>query len=149
MDAPARSYSKPVLSEALGVFLQHLASSIVPEAVELTYAQRKRLRLIVRFMLCRRSGMERVQVRVFLFLIGWLPALVFLRPFERIPEGVQDWILRRLEAARIRLVRAGFWGLKTLIFMGYFGQHDIVRAIGYTPSLHDGNVYLESAKSSA
>lgn len=142
MTPSSTSPDTPVFSARQAAFLQHLATRIIPEASGMSARQAKRLRLIVRGMLRRRSGMERFQVRVFLFAIRWLPAVVYFRPFERIPEHAQDGILGWLEAAPLKLIRAGFWGLKTLIFMGYYGQPAIQEDIGYTPSLHDGNEFL-------
>lgn len=133
---------KKVFSRRQAAFLQHLATRIVPEARNLSPAQRKRLRMTIRLMLLQRSGMERFQIRLFLFAMRWLPALLYLRPFERIPAQAQDRFLAFLESAPLKVVRAGFWGLKTLIFMGYYGQGQIARDIHYTPSLEHGNEYL-------
>jgi hypothetical protein len=36
-----------------------------------------------------------------------------------------------LETARLVLVRRGFWGLRTLILMGYYGRPAAAAAIGY------------------
>ena len=55
---------------------------------------------------------------------------------------MQNWLLRTIEAAPLKLVRAGFWGLKTLIFLGYYGQRQTAAAIHYTPSLRNGNDFL-------
>ena len=98
--------------------------------------------MIIRLMLLRRSGMERFQVRLFLFVLRWLPAPVFFRPFERIPNSAQTWILLRFENAPIKLFRAGFWGLKTLIYMGYYGQLEIATKVKYEPDLRHGNELL-------
>jgi hypothetical protein len=50
-----------------------------------------------------------------------------------------------LESSPVRLLRVGVWGLKTLIFMGYYGQPVIAARTGYTPSL-DGNEVLRARK---
>ena len=133
---------RPVFSDRQAAFVLHLATRLVPEAASLDPRRRRRIRLIMRRMLRRRSGGERFQVRLFLWVIRWLPAPVFFRPFERVPTGVQNWLLRRLESAPLKLVRAGFWGFKTLIFLGYYGQKQTAAAIHYTPSLHNGNDFL-------
>ena len=133
---------RPVFSDRQAAFVLHLATRLVPEAASLDPRRRRRIRLIMRRMLRRRSGAERFQVRLFLWIIRWLPAPVFFRPFERTPTGVQNWLLRRLESAPLKLVRSGFWGFKTLIFLGYYGQKPTATAIHYTPSLHNGNDFL-------
>lgn len=134
-----------VFSESQARFLVRLGARMAPGIAELDWRGRKRFRLIIRGMLLRRSGMERFQVRLLLRVIRWLPAIVFFRPFERIPVGAQDWILRRLENAPIKLLRAGFWGLKTLVYMGYYGQPEIAKTVHYTPDLQHGNDHLGAA----
>jgi hypothetical protein len=47
--------------------------------------------------------------------------------------------LRYLEGGPVRLMRVGIWGVKTLIFMGYYGQDATERRIQYLPSKTDGN----------
>jgi len=134
-----------VLGDSQARFLVHLGTRMAPGIAGLDRRGVKRFRLVIRRMLLRRSAAERFQVRLLLFVIRWLPAPVFLRPFERIPRGAQDWILRRFETAPFRLLRAGFWGLKTLVFMGHYGQPNVAREIHYTPDLRRGNDYLETA----
>ena len=125
---------KPVFNERQAAFLVHLATCLVPEVADFDARGRKRMRLIIRGALRRRSAVERLQVKLFLAFIQWAPALVYFRPFERIPAASQTAFLRWLEGAPVRLVRVGFWGLKTVILMGIYGQQSITRAIGYEPS---------------
>jgi len=131
-----------VFSDSQARFLLHLGRCVAPGVAELDTRGAKRFRMIIRLMLLRRSGMERFQVRLFLRVIRWLPALVFFRPFEKIPVSAQTWILLRFENAPIKLLRAGFWGLKTLMFMGYYGQLEIAKKVKYEPDLHHGNDLL-------
>lgn len=131
-----------VFSERQARFLLHLGETVAPGVAALDRRGQKRFRMIIRLMLLRRSNMERLQVRLFLLVLRWLPAPVFFRPFERIPASAQTWILLRFENAPIKLFRAGFWGLKTLIFMGYYGQLAIAKKVRYEPDLRRGNELL-------
>ena len=126
--------TKPVFNERQAAFLVHLATCLVPEVADFDARGRKRMRLIIRAALNKRSPFERLQVKLFLGVIQWAPALIYFRPFERIPPSAQTAILHWLEGAPIKLVRVGFWGLKTVILMGIYGQEPIARAIGYEPS---------------
>ena len=132
-----------VFSERQARFLLQLGQCVAPGVADLDTRGKKRFRMIIRLMLLRRSGMERFQVRLFLLVLRWLPAPVFFRPFERIPSSAQTWILLRFENAPIKLFRAGFWGLKTLIFMGYYGQLEIAAKVHYEPDLRHGNELLQ------
>jgi hypothetical protein len=45
----------------------------------------------------------------------------------RFLEAVQD--------SRLTLVRRGFWGLRTLVLMGYYGRAQAAAEIGYQPRM--------------
>lgn len=67
----------------------------------------------------------RVQLELFFFAIRWLPALLWLCPFERLPSAHQDYLLRALQEAPVALLRKGFWGVRTLVYMGLYGRSAI------------------------
>lgn len=133
-----------VFSRSQAKFLTHLGTVVAPGLAELDSRGQWRFRTLINTMLLRRSESERRQIRLFLFVIRWLPAIVFFRPFERIPIGAQGWILRFLENAPLKLLRSGFWGLKTLLYLGYYGQPDVAEARHYVPDLKRGNELLQS-----
>ena len=69
-------------------------------------------------------------------LIGYLEHLApvagaNLRRFTNLPPGEQDSVLEGLEASRINLLRAGFQGLRAIVFMSYYRTPVAWRAIGY------------------
>lgn len=64
----------------------------------------------------------RLQLELFFFVIRWLPALLWLRPFDRLPPAHQDYLLRALQEAPVALVRKGFWGVRTMVYMGVYGR---------------------------
>ena len=45
-------------------------------------------------------------------------------------SGAED----RVERSRVLLLRRGFWGLRTLVMLGYYGRPEAARAIGYRAS---------------
>ncbi|MBD3857823.1 MAG: hypothetical protein IFK92_15125 [Acidobacteria bacterium] len=47
------------------------------------------------------------------------------------------------EALQDRILRKGFWGLKAMIFMGYYGQPETNEIVGYAPEL-DGRARLHA-----
>jgi hypothetical protein len=65
-----------------------------------------------------------------------------LHRFERLPGERQDRWLGFLENAPLTLLRVGIWGLKTLVFLGYYTQDGVQQRIVYVPSKEEGNVRL-------
>ena len=61
----------------------------------------------------------------------------------RLDGARQDAVLRFFQDAPIQLVRSGFWGVRTLIFIGCYGRPDAGADIGYSPSA-DGNAVLHA-----
>jgi hypothetical protein len=57
----------------------------------------------------------------------------------------QARVIRFFESVPIRLLRIGTWGVKTLVFMGYYGQPEIARRAGYVPAF-DGNGAIGEGK---
>ena len=111
-----------------------VAQRVVPETAELSRQRRERLLAIVDEALMERSPAMRRQLAVFLRLIRWLPVLRWGRPFERLAPQRQERVLRWLQDCPVPRLRQGFWGLKSLCFMGYYGQVESWSEIGYRPA---------------
>jgi hypothetical protein len=60
-------------------------------------------------------------------------------PFEKLPEDRQDAVLRWFQDNPLRLLRSGIWGLKTMVYLGYYGQPETNRDVGYQPALGGGD----------
>jgi hypothetical protein len=52
-------------------------------------------------------------------------------------------VLRWFEDCPVGLLRKGFWGLKAMVFMGYYGQPETNELVGYAPEL-DGKARLHA-----
>ena len=131
----------PVLSPDQREFLSVLAGRIVPEWRKLDAAGLERSFALIEEALASRPASMRRQFRLFLRAVRWLPAFRFGRPFERLEPAAQDAVLGWLQDAPVALIRKGFWGLKTLVFLGYYGRHEAGEAVGYRP-LKAGNTLL-------
>ncbi len=68
---------------------------------------------------------------VFLRLLGALSLVRFGRPLGRLDGARARRLLHGLERARVLLLRRGVWAVRTLAFMGYYGQPDVQREVGY------------------
>lgn len=76
------------------------------------------------------------RLRLFLRALQWLPLPRHRRRFTSLDPRRRAEFLARLQESGIDAIRVGFWGLRTLALMGYYGRPDAARAIGYTPHPH-------------
>ena len=126
------------LSREKAEFLQVVATRVVPETAALDAAGLGRFFRIVDAALLDRPAPVRRQFAVFLGLLRWLPFARFGSPLEKLDSDRQDAVLRWFQDCPVGLLRTGFWGLKAMIFMGYYGQPETNRVIGYAPELGGG-----------
>jgi hypothetical protein len=124
-------------------FLLAVAGVIIPSVGSLDEKGRRRFAAIVNVAMSDKPPKVVGQFKFFLFMLRWMTLPFFLRPFDRLGITSQTRVMRFLEYFPIGLVRTGIWGLKALVFMGYYGQPAISKAIGYTPSM-DGNEVLRA-----
>ena len=131
----------PPLSERKWAFLMCVAGSVVPAAADLDAGARSRFLAIVRNALADRPRSIQRQFGLFLGILRWAPFLRFGAPFDRLSPANRDAVLRWLLDAPLAKLRSGFWGLRVLAFMGYYGQAEVWPSLRYTPSFN-GNEML-------
>src|SRR3989442_749402 len=108
-----------------------VATCVVPEASRLDAAQWDEMAAIVgRAMAARPRAIQR-QLALFLILLEWLPLLRYARPLSRLDPARRTKFLDRLQRAPMLLLRRGFWGVRTLVLMGYYGRPAAAAEIGY------------------
>ncbi len=122
------------LSREKAEFLRVLASRIVPETGSLDGAGVSRFFGIIDEALADREPAVRRQFSVFLGLLRWAPLARFGGPFDRLSAERQDAVLLWFENCPIDLLRKGTWGLKTMVFMGYYAQPETNTLVGYRPA---------------
>jgi len=131
------------LSDTQRAFLLTLAARMVPRSGSFTPAGREAFqRLIAGTLATRPPAMQR-QFGFFLGVLRWAPVLRYLRPFDRLDARRQDAVLRRFQDCPLALIRSGFWGVRTLVYLGCYGQPEVGASLGYTPSI-DGNAVLHA-----
>ena len=139
MDSPER---QPVLGSGQQRFLLCLAARIVPESAGAPPQVTDPLLAAVDEELRPRPRLQQLEFKLLLFAIRWMTVPFTLHRFERLPGERQDRWLGFLENAPLTLLRVGIWGLKTLVFLGYYSQDGVLRRIVYVPSKEEGNVLL-------
>jgi hypothetical protein len=133
----------PPLSKSQRAFLLTVAARLVPWSDELQPAGRDTLLNLVGATLATRPAAMQRQFALFLGVLRWAPVVRYLRPFERLDGTRQDAVLRWFQDCPLALIRSGFWGVRTLVFLGCYGQPGVGASIAYTPSA-DGNAILHA-----
>ncbi len=110
-----------------------VAETVVPETSSLGPDAWNELERTVEQMLASRPVATQRQLVTFLRVIEFLPMLRHLRRFTRLAPVERVTVLTRLQDSPHLLLRRGFWGLRTLIFMGYYTRADVQVALGYRP----------------
>lgn len=131
----AESGHKPaslVLAPVRPVF-RAVTVTVVPEAQQLDGASWDELEHAVEHALRDRPPVLLRQLRFFLRAIQWLPLFRYGQTFTSLSSAQRLRILSYLQDFRVERVRCGFWGLRTVVFLGYYGTAGGVRATGYCP----------------
>ena len=132
------------LSDKQAAFFEVVAETITPEVATLDADGRARMAAIVDTALEDRDATTRRQLGTFLGVIRLAPVARFGRPFDRLDQTRRNAVLRWFEDCPISLLKKGFWGLKVLVFMGYYGQEESWSEIGYAPEF-DGRAGVNRA----
>jgi hypothetical protein len=108
-----------------------LAATIVPEAGALDDSGWSELEAIVEEGLAKRPMAIRTQLRILVRAMNLLPILRFGKTFCTLDPAKRTAFLLAVQDAPLLLLRRGFWGLRTLVFMGFYCREEARAAIGY------------------
>ena len=111
--------------------LRAVARTVVPEATALEEEGWRDFEAILGEALRDRPAELLRQLRLLLGVVHWLPVLRWGRPFPELQVDARRRFLAALQEAPIQRVRQGFWGLRTLCYMGYYGREAVHAEIGY------------------
>ncbi|MBI2069187.1 MAG: hypothetical protein HYT79_01175 [Elusimicrobia bacterium] len=131
-----------VFSDGQKGVLWVLAQTIAPDVALLTQTQKTDFFLTIENALSKRPQTMQRQFLLFLKAIDVLSVLRYGKSLSRLDATGRSRLCRWLQEGPIGLLRNGFWGLKTLIFMGYYGRTEINEPVGYRPS-KQGNTLLK------
>lgn len=109
-----------------------MAATIVPELRTADEDIWRRTEAIITEGLSGRSNAIARQLVFFMRLVNVLAVFRFLRPFTALDDVRRLRFLSALENAPVLVIRRGVWGLRTLVFMGYYGQDDVQARMGYS-----------------
>ncbi len=116
---------------ALRRHLRPLACGFLPEAAGFRDADWQAMEAILGQALAARPAAMRRQLGLFVRIIGLVSLARHGVPLARLDADRCRRLLEGLAGSPLLLVRRGTWGLRTLVFMGYYTRPEAAAAIGY------------------
>jgi hypothetical protein len=105
--------------------------TVVPTAASLDENGWADLERIVEDTLASRPARMRRQLQLLIRTIQLMPIARYGRPFTALDAARRTRVLRALESSPLLLLRRGLWGLRTLVFAGYYARPAAAAEIGY------------------
>jgi hypothetical protein len=121
---------RSALAPVRGTF-RAVAETIVPEARVLPGGEWHCVEGIVEGALAARPARLRQQLLLLVRVIELVPMLRYGRGFTALDPDERTSVLSAFQAAPLLLLRRGFWGLRTLVLMGYYARPAAAAEIGY------------------
>lgn len=123
-------------------FWRAFAFALIPRAAELDGAGLAFMYAIIDRSIEERPVSLRLSLLIFIYLVSFCSIFLGGR-FSTLPVHRRRRLLRFFEDSRWPLLRSGFWGLRALVFMGYYGQPAVAKRLRWAP-LADGNSLLHA-----
>lgn len=108
-----------------------IAETIVPEAARLDDAAWRGAVAIMDHALAQRPRAMQRQLGVFVRALDVLSFLRHGRTLAHLSAPKRTKFLESVQDSRALLVRRGFWGLRTIILMGFYARPEAMSLIGY------------------
>ncbi|MFL6465419.1 MAG: hypothetical protein ACJ73N_13530 [Bryobacteraceae bacterium] len=97
-----------------------VVSTVVPVASRLNEREWRVVEELIGTAIENRPRALARQLRMFLHLLKWVPVLRYGKPFTALSPSDRKRVLEYLESHQFQLLRAAFWGLRTLAMLGYY-----------------------------
>lgn len=75
------------------------------------------------------------QLRLFVRILWWLPLFRSLRTLGGLSPAQRLRFLEWLQDCPVTKLRLGLWGLRTLLFLGWYGDPVVQERLGYRPNV--------------
>lgn len=113
-----------------------VAESIVPEIRQLGAMEWQEVAGIVEHAVGQRPTVMRQQLSLFLRALNVLSLLKHGRTVAHLIPSMRAEFLHGIENSSVLAIRRGFWGVRTLILMGYYARASAMPLIGYRAHVH-------------
>jgi hypothetical protein len=108
-----------------------IAEAVVPESSALDEAGWSAFNAIIDHALSQRPARMRKQLGVFLRLLDVVSLARHGRPMRGLSVAKRTAFLETIQDSKLLLFRRGFWGVRTLILMGYYARPEARTLVGY------------------
>ena len=108
-----------------------LATVFIPEIAAADDAAWSRLEQIVAGALAARPPALARQVLLFIRVLDGLSLVRHGRTLAALDPASRTRLVESIATSRVMLFRRGVWGLRTLVQMGWYGQPEVQRSLGY------------------
>jgi hypothetical protein len=122
--------SERVLEPVRSIF-QAVATVMVPELRSAGPTTWTELEAEVERALAARPALVARQLTSFLRLVDWWGVPRYGRRLTKLDDTKRLALLESLERHPLLLIRRGVWGVRTLVFLGYYTRDDVAAFIGY------------------
>ena len=112
-----------------------IAATVVPEAASLDDDAWEEVERLVESTLAPRPAAIRRQLQLLIRAIDLIPLVRYGRRFRALDPARRTRVLASLQGSPLLLLRRGFWGLRTLAFLGYYARPEARAEIGYRAAL--------------
>ena len=109
-----------------------IAEAVVPDTQHMTPTEWQDFGAVIERALMRRPARMRRQLTIFLRLLNFLSFVRYRRSLQNASIQQRTALLTSIENSPLLLFRRGFWGIRTLVFMGYYARPQCGHALGYT-----------------
>ena len=115
--------------------LRPIAETMVPPIADLDDAAFLKVLALIDVRLAGEPPALGRQLRLFVKVLTFLPIFFALRTFGGLAPKRRLAFLEALQDCPIQKLRVGVWGLRTLIYLGYYTDPNVQAALGYRPRL--------------
>lgn len=104
---------------------------VVPDARAMSAAEWREFGDVIEGALAKRPPAMRRQLGLFMKILNVLSFIRHRRSISRLSVEQRTQFLASIENSRLLLFRRGFWGIRTLAFMGYYARPGCAGSLGY------------------
>ena len=108
-----------------------IAEVVVPEARDMSAEEWGEFTAIIETALAKRPAAMRRQLGMFLRMLDIMSLARTGHTLAGLDVQRRTSFLQSVENSRLLLFRRGFWGVRTLVFMGYYARTTCAGMLGY------------------
>ena len=115
--------------------IQPILATFIPATAQMSLAELAPVLARVDERLASEPVALQRQLRLFVRILWWLPVLTQLRTMGGLTPEKRLNLLNWLQDCPVTKLRLGLWGLRTLLFLGWYGDPAVQAKLGYRPNV--------------